>query len=112
MLINGYDYHFAYTTGAYCDIYDLHLTPPKTMPEQCKVIAQMAVIMSKAYEDRKKVEDPSYEPRYLTLAEVRTLSVQETVDILVPEVDGAVAEGKYRTVESEPLKNAEGTVRQ
>ncbi len=112
MLINGYDYHFAYTTGAYCDIYDLHLAPVKTMPEQCKVITQMAVIMSKAYEDRKKVEDPSYKPRYLTMAEVRSLSIQDTIDKLVPEVDGAVAEGKYRSVESEPVKNAEGTVSQ
>lgn len=111
MLINGYDFHFAYTTGAYCDIFDLHLAPAKTAAEQCKVISQMAVIMSKAYEDRKKVADPSYVPRYLTLAEVRSLSIQEVVDVLTPEVDGAVAEGKYRTVESEP-KNAKGTVSQ
>lgn len=108
MLINGYDYHFTYTVGAFCDIYDLHLEPAKTLPEQCKVISQMAVVMSKAYEDKKALEEEGYQPRYLTLKEVRALSVNEVVDMLTPEVDGAVADGKYRTVEAEPVKNPKG----
>lgn len=109
MQINGYDFHFAYTVGAFCDIADLHLEPAKTLPGQCKTICQMAVVMSKAYEDKKTLEDDGYTPRYLTMKEVRALSVNEVADMLTPEVDQAVADGKYRTVEAEPVKNQKGT---
>jgi hypothetical protein len=108
MNINGYDYHFAYTVGAFCDISDLHLERPKTMAEQCKVITQMAVIMSKAYEDMQKLEDPAHEVRYLTLQELRALSVNRIMDELTPEVDSAVKAGAYRTVEAQPEKKATG----
>lgn len=111
MQINGYDYHFAYTVGAFCDIADLHLEPAKTFPEQCKTICQMAVVMSKAYEDKKALEEDGYKPRYLTTKEVRALSVNEVADVLTPEIDTAVADGKYRTVEAEPVKNQKGADR-
>lgn len=105
MIIDGYDYHFAYTVGAYCDIFDLHLNPAKTMAEQVKITGQMAVIMSKAYEDRKKLEDPNYKVNYLTLAQVRGLSINEAVDILMPEVNEAVKAGAYVSVEAETKKD-------
>ena len=105
MVINGYDYHFAYTVGAFCAIADLKLPVPKIMADQCKIIMQMAVIMSKAYEDKQKVEDPSYKVRYLTREEVSALTVNEVINQLSPEVDAAVKIGKYRTVEAETLKN-------
>lgn len=111
MEINGYDYKFAYTVGAFCDINDLHLTPPKTLADQCKVVTQMAVIMSKAYEDRQKVNDPSYKTHYLSLEQVRALSPNEIVDILSPEVDSAVKEGSYRSIQTEPIKKAKGTAK-
>lgn len=109
MIINGYNYHFAYTVGAYCDISDLRLDPPKTMPEQCKAVIQMAVIMSKAYEDMQRLADPSYKVRYLGLNEVRALSVKQVIDELTPEIDSAVKEGSYRTVEAQPEKKETGT---
>lgn len=110
MKIGEYDYHFIYTVGAFCDIADLHLAPPKTVPEQCKTVIQMAVIMSKAYEDKQKLNDPSYEPHYLTLAMARALSVKEVIEELTPEVDGAVKEGSYRTVEAQATKKKTGAV--
>ena len=105
MTINGYDYHFAYTVGAFCAIADLNLPKPKTLADQCKVVTQMAVIMSKSYEDKKQVEDPSYQVRYLTRKEVDSLSIDEVIHHLAPEVDDAVKEGTHRTVEAEPSKN-------
>lgn len=105
MTINGYDFHFAYTVGAFCMIADLNLPKPKNRADQCKVIMQMAVIMSKAYEDKKKVEDPAYKVRYLTREEVNALSIDDVIERLAPEVDDAVKEGKHRTVEAEPSKN-------
>lgn len=111
MQINGYDYHFSYTVGAYCAIADLHLTPAKTMAEQCKIITQMAIIMSKAYEDARKVEDPAYVVRYLRPEEVSALSIADVIEVLAPEVDAAVAAGSYRTVEAKEPKNARGAVR-
>lgn len=109
MLIDGYDYHFAYTVGAYCDIADLHLSPAKTLAGECRVITQMAAIMSKAYEDRKRLEDPDHTPRYLTLERLRALSINDIVDQLTPEVNEAVKAGSYVSVEAKP-KNAEGAV--
>lgn len=105
MTINGYDFHFAYTVGAFCTIAELNLPKPKSMADQCRVISQMAVIMSKAYEDKKKVEDPSYTVRYLTREEVNALSIDEVIYQLSPEVDDAVKEGTHRTVEAQPSKN-------
>ena len=105
MTINGYDYHFAYTVGAFCAIADLGLPAPKTLADQCKIGMQMAVIMSKAYEDKQKVDDPTYVVRYLTREEVQSLSIDEVIHQLLPEVDDAVKEGKHRTVEAEPSKN-------
>ena len=104
MLIDGYDYRFAYTVGAFCAITDLKLPVPKTLADQCKTIMQMAVIMNKAYEDRQKLANPSYTPKYLTRDRLNALDVKDIVNKLSPEVNDAVAEGKYRLVEAEPKK--------
>ena len=105
MIINGQEYHFAYTVGAFCTIADMKLEKPKTMADQCKVVMQMAVVMSKAYEDKKKLYDPAYNRRYLTREEVNALSINEVINQLSPEIDAAVKEGSFRTVEAEPSKN-------
>lgn len=105
MTINGYEFHFAYTAGAFCDIAELNLPKPKTLADQCKIIMRMAVIMSKAYEDKQKVDDPTYKVRYLTREEVSALSVDDVIYRLSPEVDEAVKEGTHRSVEAEPTKN-------
>lgn len=107
MQINGHEYRFAYTVGAYCSIADLKLDPPKTLADQCKITRQMAVIMSKEYEDKQRLVDPSYKCRYLTLAEVNAMSIQDVVEGLMPEIDSAVAEGQYRTVETKKDKGAD-----
>ena len=105
MIINGHEHHFAYTVGAFCTIADLKMEKPRTMADQCKVVMQMAVVMSKAYEDKQKLEDPAYNRRYLTREEVSALSIEEVINQLMPEVDAAVKEGSFRTVEAEPSKN-------
>lgn len=105
MTINGYDYHFAYTVGAFCAIAELNLPKPKTLADQCKIVIQMAPIMSKAWEDKQKLEDPSYKVRYLTREEVSALSIDDVIHRLSPEVDDAVKEGTFRTVEAVPSKN-------
>lgn len=105
MIINGHEYHFAYTVGAYCTIADMNFDRPRSKADQCKIIMRMAVIMSKAYEDRKRVEDPSYKVHYLTREEVSALSIEEVVKKLSTEIDEAVRKGKTRTVEAEPGKN-------
>lgn len=110
MNINDYDYKFAYTVGAYCDLMDLHLAPTaKTRSEQYKTIMQMAVIMSKAYEDREALNSSEYKVNYLTMPLLRSQSIQRIVDELAPEVNAAVAEGAFRTVEAEPPKKGAGT---
>ena len=108
MLIDGYDYHFAYTVGAYCDLSDLHIEPPTTRAAQCKVIIQTALLTAKAYEDRQKCLDPSYKVNYLKMEQLRNLSVNDVFDRLAPEVNAAIEEGKYRTVEAEEIKNVKG----
>lgn len=110
MLINGYDFKFAYTVGAYCSIYNLHLTPPKNLPEQIQEVRSMAVIMSKAYEDKMKLDDPSYKVRYLTREEIDALPIQEVAEKLLPEVYEAMKEGQYRTVEAK-TKKAKGAAK-
>ena len=109
MRLDDYDYKFAYTVGASCDIDDLHLDPPKTAGAQRKVMAHMAVIMSKAYEDKMSVEDPEYKRHApLTLQQVRALDLETFDKVLIPEVDSAVKAGSYQTVETAPSKNAKG----
>lgn len=105
MIINNREYHFAYTVGAFCAIAEMNLPKPQTMADQCKVIMRMAVVMSKAYEDKQRVEDPSYQVHYLTREEVSALSIDEVINQLSPEIDAAVREGTNRTVEAEPGKN-------
>lgn len=112
MLIDGYDYKFAYTVGASCDIDDLKFEKPKTIGEQRKMLAHMAVIMSKAYEDKQELEQPGYERHNLTLKQVRALSIPDFDEILASEVDDAVKIGRVRTVEAAPSKNAKGAEQQ
>lgn len=107
MIINGYDYHFAYTVGAFCTIADMKLPIVKTVVDQCKVITQMAIVMSKAYEDKAHLEDSGYKVRYLTREEVSALSIEEVIEKLTPEVDEAVAKGKYRQIKAKYEKNEE-----
>lgn len=113
MIIDGYDYKFAYTVGASCDIDDLKFEKPKTAGEQRKMLAHMAVIMAKAYEDRQELEQPGYERHNLTLKQVRALSIPDFDEILAREVDDAVKVGKVRTVEAAASsKNAKGAEQQ
>ena len=108
MLIDGYDYKFAYTVGASCDIDDFKFGTPKTVGEQRKMLAHMAVIMAKAYEDKQELEHPGYERHDLTLKQVRAMSIPDFDEMLAPEIDNAVKVGKVRTVEAEVPKNAKG----
>lgn len=99
MIIRGYDYKFAYTVGAHLDIGDNQIA--KTEPNaNVKQSVANAIIMSKAYEDKCKLENPDHEVKYLTLAEVRAMSLPD-LKILNAEVEEAFKRDAKVTVETE-----------
>lgn len=102
MIINGKNYDFAYTVGAYLAINDLNL-PNKTQADKIKTTIHSAVIMSKEFENRMKLDDSDYVEDPLTFDIVRTLEPYR-LEELVMEVDAAVAAGTTLTVETESKK--------
>lgn len=106
MVINGYDFKFAYTVGAYLALGDLNIDLSRPAGKS-KYMAQMAVIMSKEYEDKMHLENPEYTPRYLTMAEVRAMKPKDFPK-LSAEVDEAFRVGNEITVETEPAKKNAG----
>ena len=103
MIINGYDYKFLYSVGAYLAIQGAKFPQKPTTAEQAKVIFGMALIMSKEYEDAQKLYDPGYETHPLTAEILRSLPFRE-FGKLAAEVDAAMAEGMERTVETDESK--------
>lgn len=76
MIIAGHDYKFAYTVSAYLALADLEVDQQRNKWLDRHLI-RMALIMSKAYEDRQKLLDPSYEPHYLTQEIIDALSLKD-----------------------------------
>lgn len=111
MEINGHEYKFLYSVGAFIEIGDLKLLPPKTKSDQCKITLIMAEILSRAYENAKKINETDYKPAYLTRDILNALPIERVVKELMPEIDSAVAEGQYREIQTEETKgkNAEST---
>lgn len=104
MVIDGYDYHFLYSVGAFLGFQAAKFpTRPKDATERIKTIFGMAVIMSKEYEDSQKLYDSSYEPHYLRPELIRALTMRE-FDQLTQEVDAAIKDGQLREVEAEEIK--------
>lgn len=105
MVINGYDYKFAYTVGAYLDIAELKIGVPKTKADDDRLYVYSALAMNKGYEDRLKLDNPDYKPQYLTLNMIRSLDYSRMPEIR-KEVDEAYAKGGLITVKTQPKKTA------
>lgn len=103
MKINGKEYGLAYTVGAYLEISDMKMKP-KTALDVNKMYIYIAVIMSKAYEKRKKLEDPDYEENCLTLDIIKSLDYK-FMDYIIKEVDKAFKEGGDISVKIQPKNN-------
>ena len=103
MIINGKDRGFFYSVGAHLAIGDLALEKAKKNGS-IRAVVQSAVIMNKAFEDRKALEDPDYKPEYLTLAEVELLPLHKMRE-LSAETDAAMRAGLEIETETIPKKN-------
>lgn len=99
MIINGTEYGFSYTVEAYLIVEGLQWKEAKTSAEQAKRTMQLAVIMSKAHEDRKAFLEPNYEPHYLTSEQVMQLTVGQ-FSKLSEEVDEAFKRDTKKEVET------------
>ena len=109
MIIDGYDYKFLYTVGAYLGIRAAKFANDSKDPvEQIKTIIGAAVLMSKEYEDSQKLQDPEYETHYLRPERLRALTMRE-FDQLTAEVQDAVVAGQVREVEAEEIKKKDTT---
>ena len=111
MVINGYDYKFLYSVGAYLAIQAAKFPPKPTAGEQAKILFSMALIMSKEYEDAQALHNDCYVKHPLTPEVLKALPVKEFQQ-LVDEVTAAMADGSERTVEAESSAKKNGAVRQ
>lgn len=104
MIIDGYDYHFLYSVGAFLGIRAAKFGSNSKDPvDRIKTIIGMAVLMSKEYEDSQKLQNPEYETHYLRPERLRALTMRE-FDQLTAEVNDAIAAGQIREVEAEEIK--------
>lgn len=112
MKINGYDYHFLLTVGASADIADL--CPDGDMANLTQLLdggfsqsigatAKLIAALSKGYEDAQKFAVEGYEPHYLTVGEIMTLTQSQFTDLQREAVE-AFTESRKTTVEAEPSK--------
>ena len=103
MIIDGYDYKFLYSVGAFLGISALKPPNSNDAADQIKTMMGMAVLMSKEYEDAQKLYNPDYEPHYLRPETLRALTMGDFKQ-LTAEVNEAVAAGQVREVEAEEIK--------
>lgn len=102
MKIGGYDYHFAFTIGAYLSLADMKIDTSGLMGRTRSVL-QMAVVMANEYQDRACLENPKHKRKELTLQMLRSLDAYQLKQ-LSEEVDQAYAEGNNITVKTEKPK--------
>lgn len=110
MVINGYDYKFLYSVGAYLAIQAAKFPSKPTASDQAKVLFSMALIMSKEYEDAHALQNDHYVKHPLTPEVLKSLPLKDFQQ-LVDEVNAAMADGSERTVEAESAKK-NGAVKQ
>ena len=110
MLIDGYEYKFLYSVGAFLAFESAKFPKKPSSGEQARIVVSMAAIMSKEYEDAKKLEDPEYRVNYLTVEKIRHMPFKQLEQLSV-EVNDAVIAGSLREVEAEPLKKTKRSVK-
>lgn len=102
MVINGQEYKFAFTIGAYLSMQDLHVDTKSHMSKIHSVM-QMAVIMNSEYEAREVLNNPKHKRKVLTLGMLRALDAYQ-LQQLSDEVDEAYLIGNNITVKTEKHK--------
>lgn len=105
MEINGKERGFFYSVGAHLAMGDLALEKAKANGS-IRAVVHSAVIMNKAFEDRKALDDPEYKPDYLTLEEVNLLPMWRLKE-LSETTEAAIREGMQIETEAEAKKNNE-----
>ena len=112
MIINGKERHFAYTIeaaeeiGKLCaegDIKNLESLYTGTGQQGMKNDMKLAIILNKAYEDRKAYFDPHYHPDYLTEADFRHFLVTD-IGKLELEFAKVMTADSAVTVETAPVE--------
>lgn len=112
MIINGKERHFAYTIEAaeeiakLCrdgDIKNIESLYSGTGQQGMKNDIKIAIILNKAYEDRKAYFDPHYHPDYLTEADFKFFLVPD-LGRLETEFAKVMAADSAVTVQTEPVQ--------
>lgn len=107
LVINGHEYGLAYTIGAAVAINDLYPDGAPKGLRSGKYILDMALIMSNEFENRKKLDDPTYEKKPLDKALLYSLDFSERESV-TSEVNAAYMLGSKRTVLTEEPKKTNG----
>ena len=101
MVIDGYDFKFLYSVGAYLGFQAAKFPQnPKDASERIKTIMGMAVIMSKEYEDSQALYNSNYDPHYLRPEQLRAMTMRD-FNALTEEVNKAIEDGQVREVIAE-----------
>lgn len=79
-----------------------------TQGENVRMDMQVAVIMNRGFEDHKAFEHPGYEPDYLTMEDMKFLTMKQ-IQELEAELLRAVTEDDRTTIEAEEPKPEKGT---
>lgn len=113
MKIRGKDRRFELNVQSYFEIEQIcegqdfanfgKLFEGNTSGQNIQVDMKVACILNKGYEDRKAFEDPEYKPDYLTLEDMKFMSL-ENIQKMEAELLEAVSTGQAVTIETEEPK--------
>ena len=80
----------------------------KTQGENVQLDMQIACILNKGFEDHKAFDDPKYSPNYLTMDDMRFMTITD-VQKLEQELINAIMADSETTVHGEPPKPSKGS---
>lgn len=117
MIIFGKEKKFAMTVGAasemakMCPEGDLtrmgEIFDSGISFENVQKVAEMAIILSKAYEDRRRFEEPGYTPDPLTMEQALALTFDESM-VLMQEILKTYSKDSEPSIEVEESKKEDG----
>lgn len=113
MKIRGKERHFELNVQSYFEIEQIcegqdfanfgKLFEGNTSGQNIQVDMQVACILNKGFEDRMAFEDPDYKPEYLTMEDMKFMSL-ENIQKMEAELLEAVSTGQAVTIETEEPK--------
>ena len=116
--VRGKEYPLALTVQAFAEIGDAcpgrdiaRLDDIAGMPlgESMVLTAKIAAVMSRAAENKRKFEEPGYQPSPLTLDALLTLPMAEFQGVMLPVVEALKGQLGGQTVEVAPPKGQKKT---